>query len=383
MNIVCASSVLFGQEAFSSLGQVTILPEEQIQREQLMEADALITRSKTRITRKLLEGTPVRFVGCAVAGTDHMDEAYLNTTDILWTNAAGCNANSVAEYIVTALLLLAERFHIELEGRTLGVIGVGHIGTRVVAKAEMMGLRVLQNDPPRGAAEGNPVFLPLEEVLAESDIVTLHVPYTSAGRYATEHMVNFRFLEKMKPGAWFMNASRGEVHDTDALLLALEREVIKPCLLDVWEHEPRIRLNALERVDIGTPHIAGYSYEGRLNGTRMIYEKLCRFFEEEPTWNPMEEEEQPSLPERTVDARGRSDQEVLLDMAHGVYDLTADDQALRAGASADPVMMGRHFVHCRRQYPVRREFAAARIHLQNASESLLRKAWGLDFQIND
>lgn len=383
MNIVCASSVLFGHEAFSTIGNVTLLPEEQIHRDQLLQADALITRSKTRITRELLEGTPVSFVGCAVAGTDHMDEAYLRTTEVMACSAPGCNSNSVAEYVVTALLVLADRFGFQLEGKTLGVIGVGHIGRRVVEKAMLLGLRVLQNDPPRQVAEGNRSFQSLETLLPECDILTLHVPYVKSGPHATGHLVNDRFFEQVKPGALFINAARGEVHDTDSVGFAMDKGLIQPVVLDVWEEEPRISLNLMNRVDIATPHIAGYSYEGRLNGTQSVYEALCRYAEIESCWDPESDIEQPSLPERVVDARGRPEESVLLELVRGVYPIEDDDQRFRAGASDDPKQMGQHFVACRRNYPLRREFKAARVVLKHASEPLLRKAWGLGFQISD
>lgn len=387
MKIVCASSVLSGKDAFSTLGETVLLPEEHITREQLHDADVLITRSKTRITRELLENTPVRFVGCAVAGTDHMDRAWLDTTDIAWCHAPGCNANSVAEYVVAALLLVAQRHHLAVREQTLGVIGVGHIGTRVVEKASELGFTVLQNDPPREAALDTPyhTFMPLEDVLALSDLVSLHVPLTSTGPYATRNMVNHRFLETMKPGAFLFNTARGEILDSDALLTAMEYGIVRQSVLDVWEDEPAIRKEVLDAVDLGTPHIAGYSYEGRLNGTRMVYEELCHYLEEIPTWSTDGDDTGPvsPSPEQVVDAQDLTDQEALSRMVRLAHPLADTDRIFRTGASDQPEVMAKHFVESRRAYPERHEFSAARFQLLHASESLLTTAWELGFQITE
>lgn len=385
MKIICASSVLCGAEVFSALGDVEVIPEERITRDVLRDADALITRTKTRIHRELLDGTAVRFVGCAVAGIDHIDRTWLDTTDIAWCHAPGCNANSAAEYVITALLVEAHRHERSLEDLTLGVIGVGHIGTRVVEKAMDIGIPVLQNDPPRAAAKdgGDDAFIPLNTLLARSDIISLHVPLSDHGPYATRGMVNHRFFEAMKPGAFLFNTARGEIMDSDAFMAAFEHGMVRQAVLDVWENEPTIRKDVLDVVDIGTPHIAGYSLEGRLNGTRMVYDELCHYLETDPTWPETGLSDDVSVPERVVDAGHRTPQEVLMEMATAVYPILKDDRRLRDGASGDPIAMGRHFVECRRNYPMRREFAAARFQLLHAPESLINTAWELGFQISE
>ena len=223
MKIVCASSVLHGEEAFSTLGRTVILPDQEISRSDVMDADALVIRSKTRVTRDLLEGTRVSFVGTATAGVDHMDLEWLEYHDIAWHAAAGCNANSVAEYITAALLCLVQRKRLLLKDLTLGVVGVGHVGSAVAEKARALGMNVLLNDPPRALAENHPPeLLPLDRVLDEADVVTLHVPLTDTGPYATRRMGDCRLFERLQPGCIFLNASRGEVVDSDALMVALE-----------------------------------------------------------------------------------------------------------------------------------------------------------------
>jgi erythronate-4-phosphate dehydrogenase len=385
MKVVCATSVLRGEQAFSGLGEVLCLPEAEITRDHLRDADVLITRSKVRINEALLAGTPVRFVGCAVAGTDHVDEAYLQSADIAFAYAPGCNANSVAEYVLTALLLEAERHNLALNAEwTLGVIGVGHIGTRVVEKAYDLGVKVLMNDPPRLAEHGpiNGDFSELDVLLSKSDAVTLHVPLTSAGSHATRGMVNHRFFGAMKPGTLFLNTSRGEVMDGEAVRSALKCGMLLQAVLDVWEHEPAIDADLLQRVDIGTPHIAGYSVEGRLNGTRMVYEQLCEWLEEKPVW-PQVGEPDISLPEIEIDAAGRLEQDVITELAQRAYPLMQDDQRLRQGATVDAAAMSRHFNKCRQTYPPRHEFAAHRVVLRNAAESLRTSVWELGFQVSE
>ena len=257
MKIICAESVLFGREAFSSLGEVLVRPDREIGPADVRDADALVVRSKTRVNRDLLAGSSVSFVGTATAGYDHFDTDWLSAEGIAWSAAAGCNANSVAEYVTAALLCLAQRHAFRLEGLTLGVIGVGQVGRRVVRKAAALGLRVLQNDPPRRIAEGAPELIALEEVLAGADILTMHVPLTDSGPFATRRMADARLMERLKPGAIFINASRGEVVDEEDLRMALESGQIAHAVLDVWDDEPRWNAGLMALCDLGTPHIAG------------------------------------------------------------------------------------------------------------------------------
>lgn len=385
MKIVCAASVLGGAATFAPLGEVRVIPEEAITADDLRDVEILVTRSKAKINRALLAGTSVQFVGCAVAGTDHIDEAALADLGIAWYNAAGCNANSVAEYVITALLLEAETHQLELEQLTLGIVGVGHIGSRLAAKARALGLTVLLNDPPRALAEGREQwdFIDLADLLPAADIVTFHVPYLRQGPFATEQMINHRLIAQMTPGSLLINAARGEIMDSDAVRQGLESGVLRQAVLDVWEHEPRIVKDLLDRVDIGTPHIAGYSYEGRLNGTRQVYEACCRYLEVEPDPVEWDEGGATQAAEHQLDGTGLSPQQILQRLTHLAYPLRDDDQRFRSGASADLDQMAQHFVQCRRNYPVRREFAASRIELVNVSSPVSAIARELDFPICD
>ena len=382
MKIVVATSVLQGREAFSRLGHVTVLPDRAIQRELLQDADALIVRSKTRVTADLLAGTPVSFVATATAGADHFDTEWLNANEIAWSAAPGCNANAVAEYIITALALVARQTAAELPGKTIGIVGLGQIGSRVAQKAADLGLRVLRNDPPLALQTKSPEYLPLDTVLAEADILTLHVPLTTTGPFPTHHLADCRFFGQLKPGAWFFNAARGGVTDSDALEYTLANHRIAASVLDVWEDEPQLSAALPPAVNYLTPHIAGYTREGLLNGTLHCARELAHFWEVEFTWTP-DLTQLPPAPTVALDAAGRHDEEVLAELLTAGCPIPADDQAWRAemAAATDATNLRHRFDTFRKNYTSRREFAAIRAHLTHATPALLATAAALGFQI--
>ncbi|MDR0993872.1 MAG: 4-phosphoerythronate dehydrogenase [Verrucomicrobiota bacterium] len=383
MKIVCAASVAFAREAFSSLGDLHILPDRAIRREDLLDAEVLIVRSKTRVTPELLEGTAVHFVATATAGADHLDVDYLTRSGIAWCVSPGCNANSVAEYVMSALCLLARQTATPLPGRTLGLIGVGQVGSRVQEKAQALGLRVLLNDPPKAlheAAEKD--YLDLEEFLPQVEMLSLHTPLTQAPPFPTRHLANWRLLGQLKPGTWFINTSRGAVADSEAILCGMQHHHLSACVLDVWEGEPTLFPGLSERVDALTPHIAGYSLEGLLNGTLQCYRELCHYLELEPTWTP--DARMLPVPELfSCNAAGHSDEEILCAILTHACPIPTDSKAWRAEmkAAADERDLRMRFDRFRRNYPIRREFAAHRIQLSNASGALLDAITALGFQI--
>ena len=381
MNIVCASSVWHASEAFSGLGDVRLLPDRDIRREHLLDADALIVRSKTAVGPELLDGTPVGFVGTATAGADHFDVPWLNQAGIAWSASPGCNANSVAEYVAAALVLLARKRAALLPGRTLGLVGCGQVGSRAAQKAAILGLRVLRNDPPLALQTGSADYQPLEAVLSEADILTLHVPLVADGPFPTRHLADCRLFEKLKPGAWFINSSRGAVADSDSLQCALDHHLVSACALDVWEKEPELP-DALKRtVDFLTPHVAGYSLEGLLNGTLHCYRELCHFLEVEPSWTP-DPRQLPPAPFVEIDAAHRSDDDVLAELLATACPIPEDDRAWRAEmATDDSAELRRRFDRFRKNYQSRREFAAIRVHLSHASPALLDVVAAFGFQV--
>lgn len=378
MHIVCAASMTAGREAFATAGRLTVLPERDITAAAVREADALAIRSKVRVNRELLEGSRVRFVGTATAGFDHLDVPYLESRGIRWCASPGCNANSVAEYFVAGLLTLAQRRGFTLAGRTLAVVGVGHIGRLVCAKAELLGLRVLRNDPPLAEATGDPIYRPLEEILPQADIVTLHVPLTDDGPHATRKLADDRFFGQLKPGTLLVSACRGEVVDEDALRHARASGRVGPMILDVFDHEPVGPLDLMQQADLISPHIAGYSHQGKLNGTAQVYQSLCQFCEIAPAWTPPRAQ---GLPTLAVDATGKTDEAALAALVRQAYDIEAEDRALRAGLDPDPAARGRHFEQLRGKYPVRHEFAQYDVRLVGASPALVRTVTGLGFRL--
>jgi len=364
MKTVVAETVLLGREAFETLGEVVVIPDRQIGPEHLKDADALIIRSKTKVTPELIEGSAVRFIGTATAGFEHMALQTLEKNGIGWCAAPGCNADSVGDYMAAALLTLHTKHGVELEGKTLGIIGVGQVGSRVAKRAEALGLRVLLNDPPRAAKEGDAGFHCLEKLLAESDIVTLHVPLIKEKPWPTLRMADCRFFEQMKRGAVFINASRGKVLDSDALLLAKENGIVSHAVLDVWDPEPVIRADVLDVATIGTPHIAGHSFEGKLNGTVQAYREACHFFETAPVWDPAPLLPVVDVPKLKVDSIGKSDLEVLAEAVAAVYDIGTDQLSVEDIEQFDKL---------RSHYRVRREFKNTTVFLSEHRPGLLKR----------
>lgn len=379
MKIVCDKNMPYAEEAFKTLGDVVLKDGRQIAPEDVRGADALITRSTTKVNRDLLEGSAVRFYGSAVIGTDHIDIPYLESRGIVWSPAPGCNAESVANYVTASLLWLGGRYGLTLEGKTIGVIGVGNVGRRVCRHAAALGLRVLPNDPPRqrdpADAEAQS-FVSLERVLAESDIITCHVPLTKAGADATFHLLKAAQFARMKPGVIFLNAARGPVIETDALLQVLGSRV-SHAVIDCWEGEPAYRADLLARADLATPHIAGHSYEGKVNGTAIVYRKACAFFGAEAACAfalPP-----PPVPLCETDGAGRRDEDVLRELVLRVYDIESDSKRLKDSCSEDAPARAAAFDAQRSNYPMRREFASTRVRIAGASASLERKLRGLGF----
>lgn len=399
MKIVCCSNMPFVAEAFATLGETVLKDGRAIGAADVRDAELLAVRSTTRVDRRLLTGSRVKFAGTATIGTDHMDIPWLERQGIGWCYAPGCNANSVSEYVTAALLCLAGRHGLTLKDKTIGIIGVGNVGRRVVDKAVALGMRVLVNDPPRQrAGESRHVsladpqmafdFTDVDQICREADIVTFHVPLTRDGRDRTLHLANADFFARLKPGAILINGARGPVVDSDALLAAMDQGVVRHTVLDTWEHEPDYRRDLLGRVDIGTPHIAGHSFEGKVAGTEMVYRAACRFMGVDPVWTPDALMPEPEVPYLDITARGRKDEAVLGDIVRAIYDIEADDHALRASAAtrgtaapadADKPAHAAAFDLLRKRYPIRREFRFTRVKISDPSASLLTSVRLLGF----
>ncbi len=348
-------------DALAAVAEVRVLPTPAITRSALRDADAVIVRSETPIGSSLLEGTPVRFVGTATIGTDHVDTEYLASHGIAFASAPGSNANSVAEYVAAGLLVLGERLGVSLAGRTLGVIGVGNVGSRIARVGKALGMSVLLNDPPRARSTGDPAYLPLE-ALFDADVITLHVPLTREGLDPTFHLVNASFLSRMKRGSILINTSRGGVADSPALAGALRDGSPAAAVLDVWENEPAIDIDLLSRTALATPHIAGYSLDGKVNAARMMFEGLATHFGFEESWPPPAHLPPPAHVE--LDVRDHpATVDTLRRIITSCYAIEQDDAGLRALSTLPPDERGDGFRALRAHYRVRREFPATSVVL--------------------
>jgi len=382
MKIVADENIPFVKEAFSRLGEVKLLPGRKMTKADIAGARILLVRSVTRVNAELLEGTSVEFVATATIGTDHIDTDYLRRRGISFASAAGSNANSVAEYVIAGLLVLAKRKNFRLEEKSIGVVGVGNVGSLVVRKAEALGMNVLQNDPPLARKTGQKRFLPIEAIF-EADIVTLHTPLTREGPDATYHMVDESFLRKMKQGSILINTSRGAVIEEKALKAALQNHLLQGCILDVWENEPEIDTELLEMTDIATPHIAGYSLDGKAAGTEMIYREVCRFLGTEANWKAESSLPPARLPLLRIEEGRHDEEDIIREAVLSVYDIEADDRALRRILRVKSDERGAFFDSLRKEYPVRREFYNTRIVLETESPGLARKLQALGFRLKD
>ena len=278
MKVVIDHKIPYIKEAVGNIAdEVIYLPGDAFTKEAVKDADALIVRTRTRCNRELLEGSRVKFIATATIGYDHIDVEFCRKAGITWTNCPGCNAGSVEQYVRMVLLLLQQKKGLDLKHSTLGVVGVGHVGSRVAQMAESLGMRVLLNDPPR-ADKGESGFVDLATIASECDVITFHTPLNREGIYRTFHLADEDFLFNLKRTPFVINSSRGEVVDTASLLAALAAGRVKEAAIDTWEYEPHISKELMSVAFLATPHIAGYSADGKANATRMSLEALCRFF---------------------------------------------------------------------------------------------------------
>jgi erythronate-4-phosphate dehydrogenase len=378
MKIVADENIPYVAEAFRKLGDVVTYPGRRIDSRAVRDAGILLVRSITRVDEHLLRGSGVRLVATATIGYDHIDLDYLRSERIEFASAAGCNANSVAEYVVAALLILARRYRFSLSRKTIGVVGVGKVGSRVVEKTNTLGMSVLQNDPPLERKTGKACFRTLDELLPRSDILTLHVPLTCEGQDATYHMADESLFRKMKNGSFLINTSRGAVVSNTHLVTALKQGRLEGAVLDVWENEPKISEDLLRAVDLGTPHIAGYSLDGKTNATVFIYRAACHFLNLPCEWElPLLPS--PPHPKIALEEVERNDEEILSEIVKRAYDIERDDKALREILNIPSTKRKRFFDELRSGYPLRREFGSFEVKLGGVNERLRRKIAGIGF----
>ncbi len=364
IKIVADENIEFVREAFSELGELSVLPGRKISKKELINADVLLVRSVTNVNESLLEGTKIKFVGTATIGNDHIDKEYLASRKIFLTDAAGCNSDAVVEYVFTALFHLADELDIKLKNKTLGIIGVGNIGSRIAHLAENLGMKILKNDPPLKRSTHSEDYLELDELM-KADIITLHVPLIKKGADKTTHLFDYTKLKKLKDEAILINTSRGPVIDNDGLAKSIEEKKLN-VILDVWENEPDINPELLNKTKIATPHIAGYSLEGKVNGTVILYRALCDFLNTAPTWKPI----LPKTENDIINLPSMQIEESLDKIFSQIYKIREDDKSLRQLNNIDKLARSSFFDSLRKNYPLRREFSNYKIKMNGRDNEL-------------
>jgi len=365
LRLIVDENIAFADKAFAQFGKVNLMPGRKINNSALKETDVLIVRSITNVGEDLLKNTPVKFVGTATIGTDHIDLDYLKSKNIFFTDAKGCNAYSVTEYVFASLLNFAVKFGLSLKDKSIGIVGVGNVGSKVAAFAEALGMKVLLNDPPLKRTGDKRNFVELDEIL-KCDIVTLHTPLNLNGIDNTYHLFNSDNLNMLKDGTILINTSRGAVINNNGLLDVLSKKKLK-LVLDVWENEPDINIELVKKVLIATPHIAGYSFEGKVNGTKIIYESLCEYLGQDKTFKfdlP--------IPQESILLFNNSNklETGLNNLISSVYSIQDDDNRMRKIIEMEKDERVKYFDLQRKNYPRRREFNNYTIESCNLSTSV-------------
>jgi erythronate-4-phosphate dehydrogenase len=389
MKIVADQQIPHAAQAFSEFAEVTLCNGREITAEKIHDADVLLLRSVTAVNADLLEDSEVKFVATATSGLDHIDLGYLEKNNIGFAHAKGSNARSVAEYVLSSLFVLADQHDFKFKDKTVGIIGCGEAGSRVIELLEILGVKTIINDPPlKDALENNgqennsgasEKYCDLQELLS-ADIITLHVPLTSDGPYPTQNLLDAQFLSQLNDDVILLNTARGGVINEAALKNHLASHENTKVVLDVWEDEPDIDLELLTQIDIATPHIAGYSADGKIHATEIIFESLCEFFKLDYKWNPIFELSAANSLELPVGSE-LDDQDAIQMAILASYDVRSDSASLRQLPEVNIEQRGQYFDELRKNYPVRREFPATVFRLPEDRKTLAGKLKQLGFNV--
>ncbi len=379
MKIIADANIPFVAECCSSIGEVKIVDGREITPGIVSDADVILVRSITPVGADLLAGSKVRFVATATIGFDHIDIDFLLRNNIGFASAPGSNANSAAEYVIAGLLEMGRKYDIDLEDKSIGIIGVGNVGSRVAKKCSALGMQIYLNDPPLQRETGEGKYLPLKE-LFDCDFITLHTPLTFEGVDKTYPLADEKFFKSLKERCVFVNASRGGVVDGEALKRAIRSGRLRAVVLDVWENEPNIDMELLEMVDIGTPHIAGYSLDGKITGMIMIYKAACEYFGLGARFDIEDFLPEPAIRRLRIETSTDNEQDALADAVRKIYNIREDDVRLRRILEKSEDKKGEYFDSLRKNYPVRREFQNTRIVLESSCKSIADKLAGIGFK---
>ncbi|PRY72401.1 4-phosphoerythronate dehydrogenase PdxB [Halomonas ventosae] len=388
MRIVVDANVPAAEKCFGELGEVVRLPGREIDADALQEADALVVRSITRVDKALLaRASRLRLVGTCTIGTDHVDERALAERGVAFASAPGCNAEAVVDYVLGSLSTLAERQGWRLAERRVGIVGVGNVGGRLLARLTAMGIDCLACDPPRveaesieaEGAEGLAGFMELDTLIDECDVLCLHTPLVTGGPYPTHHLLDAQRIAALAPGTVLLNAGRGDCVDGQALRQRLAGQGDVSAVLDVWEHEPAIDSGLADLAAIATPHVAGYSLDGKLRGTHRIYRALARHVGLPARLTLADLAPPPPVRRLVLDA-GLGPEEALRLCLRAAYDVRRDHDSLHREARRQGMATG--FDACRAGYPLRREFATLAIELLEGARELAPLLAGAGFSVD-
>lgn len=348
MKIVADAHIPYLKGVAEQFGEVEYLPGNQFTREAIREKDALIVRTVTHFGEEILSGTNVKLICSATIGFDHIDTAWCDSHGVAWRTAPGCNAASVEQYLTACLLYLADKHQFSLKEKTIGIVGVGNVGSKVEDACRKLGMRVLLNDPPREEREGSALFTDIETIQREADIITFHTPLTKTGRHNSYHLADDRFLASVEKKPFIINAARGGITDNQALKKAIHNGNIAGVVIDCWENEPEIDRELLQLADIATPHIAGYSADGKWTATKMSLENLKEFFNLEIEEARYQEIPSPINP--IIDLQDIAPEQQLQQAVWHTYNPAAESNALKESPEK--------FYWLRSNYPLRREYPA-------------------------
>ncbi|HET9570434.1 MAG TPA: 4-phosphoerythronate dehydrogenase PdxB [Bacteroidales bacterium] len=365
MKIVADNKIPYLKGLLEPYAEVVYLSGKEIRKEDILDADAILIRTRTICNRDLLEGTKVRFIGTATIGFDHIDTDYCAVKNIKWVNAPGCNARAVAQYVISSMLNFSRKYNFNLAEKTIGIIGVGQCGQKVERFARLLGMEVLLYDPPRARNEGEKNFISMERLLADSDIITFHPNLEKEGPDKTWHMADAAFFTKLKKRVFIINTARGSIIETNVLKSAIRDGKVIDCAIDCWENEPDIDLELLERAMIATPHIAGYSSDGKANATRTVVEQLNMFLE--LSMPPKVCLELPVPEEPVLKIHKNSPHKIASALLYA-YDPVKDSEVLKKSPTS--------FEEIRGKYVFRREYKAFRIVNLAETEAELLRAFG-------
>lgn len=375
IKIIADDKIPFLKGVFEPFATIEYHKGSEITKEIVQDADALIIRTRTKCNEELLKNSNVKFIGTATIGIDHIDTAFCESKGIKWINVPGCNSSSVQQYLASTLLTLSKLKNLKLDKMTIGIVGVGNVGSKVEKIANILGMKVLLNDPPRERLEGSEKYFSLDRLSEQSDIITFHVPLNRNGIDRTFHLADAELFKKFNKSKILINTSRGEVIETAALKEAISAGKVTASVLDVWENEPNIDLELLKMVDIATPHIAGYSADGKANGTSVCVNAINNFFNLglPENWFP----KNIPLPieglKVNIECKNKSLQELIYEIILSTYDIRNDDINLRKSPET--------FEEQRGNYPVRREFHNYNLDISNGNDELIKRLKDLNFKL--